>query len=313
MVTDIIIGLFILFAQRHRRKTMGEPLSQQSEPQPRTPSSRIFLAIPARLHSTRLFEKPLQDLCGKPLISRVTERALAFAKELERKPGIDKTRVIVATDDERIAQCIRDAGAHAAMTPAELPSGTDRIFAALEPLAPADQDLVVNIQGDEPFFSFQDVEGLIAKMLSNPEIPMGTIAFPRTSREHFFRSSVVKVVCDTNARAIYFTRSPAPWPRSSLGASGLEWMAPPAAESTIESFLHHLGVYAYRFHALRTFARQLPASRLEKLEGLEQLRAIEAGWHIAISIAQEEPFGIDTPEDLARAVEFLNTAKDTSP
>ncbi len=275
-------------------------------------STRVFLAIPARLHSTRLVEKPLQNLCGKPLISHVTERALEFAHTIKGMPGIGQTSVIVATDNERIARCVRDVGAHAAMTPAELPSGTDRIFTALEPLAPASHDLIVNIQGDEPFFSFEDVANLITKMISNPEIPMGTLAFARNSRDHFFRSSVVKVVCDANARAIYFTRSPAPWPRSDLGASGLEWMTPPVAESTIEPFLHHLGVYAYRFHALRTFAQHLPASRLEKLEGLEQLRAIEAGWHISIVIAQEEPFGIDTPEDLARAVAFLNLSKDTS-
>ena len=268
-------------------------------------TTRIFLAIPARLCSTRLPEKPLQDLCGKPMISRVAERALKFAEDLQRAPQIGNVSVLVATDDTRIANAVKRLGAQAAITSPELRSGTDRIFAALEPLHLNEDDLVINIQGDEPFFSYEDVFALIQKMLESPTIPMGTLAFSRTSAAHFFRSSVVKVIADANMRAIYFTRAPAPWPRSLLGASGNEWMKSDLTNTTIQPFLHHLGVYAYRWKALREFSRNLPQSHLENLEGLEQLRAVEAGWHIILALAKEEPFGIDTPEDLAQANQIM--------
>lgn len=268
--------------------------------------TQIFITIPARLSSTRLPEKPLQDLQGKTMIARVTQRALTFAKMLEQSPLVSKVTVLVATDDMRIAKSVQNEGGNAALTSPDLRSGTDRIFAALAPLQPGATDLIVNIQGDEPFFSFRDVGNLIQKMITMPNVPMGTLAFKRNSWAHFMKSSVVKVICDAHSRAVYFTRAPAPWPRAQLGASGNEWLHTAPQGFMEEPFLHHLGVYAYRFDALHSFAQKLPKSTLEETEGLEQLRAIEAGWHIALVVASEEPFGIDTPEDLTEAQQVFH-------
>jgi 3-deoxy-manno-octulosonate cytidylyltransferase (CMP-KDO synthetase) len=305
MVTLNIIGSFNPTAQCRGGKTMGECSKQQPVKKSGGEGAKLFIAIPARLSSTRLPEKPLQNLAGKSMIARVTERALCFARQVKNKYGFAEAHVIVATDDPRIAKCAQEEGAVATLTSPHLQSGTDRIFAALESQGLAPNDLVINIQGDEPFFSFDDVASLVGTMLSKPEVPMGTLAFERTSREHFFKSSVVKVVRSQSGRAIYFSRAPAPWPRSELGASGTEWMTKSTQDVLREPFLHHMGVYAFRYEALRVFARELPPSPLEVKEGLEQLRAVEAGWHIALVTAKEEPFGIDTPEDLAIAVQKL--------
>ena len=276
---------------------------------PRPDPVRLVFAIPARLSSTRLPEKPLRNLGGRPMIARVAERAQALATSLhKREYGIIDPIVLVATDDERIAVVSRNAGVTAVMTDPELKSGTDRIHAALKSLNLKSDDLVVNIQGDEPFFSHEDITKLVDAMLNDPSAPMGTLAFPRTSGNLFFKSSVVKVVVNRNQHAIYFTRAPAPWPRAVLGASGIEWIDAIKSTTEVPPFLHHLGVYAFRWNALQKFAQQLPSSVLENIEGLEQLRAVEAGWRILVEEASDAPFGIDTPEDLAAAEQKFQNA-----
>jgi 3-deoxy-manno-octulosonate cytidylyltransferase (CMP-KDO synthetase) len=275
---------------------------------------QLVFAIPARLASTRLPEKPLRNLGGTPMIARVAERALHLATSLRNCDSrISQVMVMVATDDERIAQASQAKGVDAVLTDPELKSGTDRIHAALKERSLEPDDLVINIQGDEPFFSLEDTTKLITAMLNEPETPMGTLAFPRTSAEHFFRSSVVKVLINQQHHALYFTRAPSPWPRKILGASGTEWINGINLSGEVPPFLHHLGVYAFRWKALQTFSQSLPPSSLENLEGLEQLRALEAGWRILVEEATESPFGIDTPEDLALAEKMISSNKGNLP
>lgn len=274
---------------------------------------RLVFAIPARLSSTRLSEKPLRNLGGLPMIARVAERALTLAHSLHKlNPNMMDPIVLVATDNEQIAAVSRSAGVTAIITPPELKSGTDRIHAALKNMNLKDHDLVVNIQGDEPFFSIEDITKLVNTMLKEPNVPMGTLAFQRNSSDFFLKSSVVKVIVNQHNHAIYFTRAPAPWPRAALGASGLEWVSALKSISEIPPFLHHLGVYAFRWSALQQFAQHLPPSTLETTEGLEQLRAVEAGWKIIVEKASEAPFGIDTPEDLAAAEQLFKRISEIS-
>lgn len=268
--------------------------------------ARIYVAVPARLASTRLPEKPLALLGGQTMVRRVANRATKAAARLVERGLASEAFALVAADDERVAKEARAGGALCFLTSPHLASGTDRVHAAL-PLLPEHQrpsphDIVLNVQGDEPFFSLEDIERLAADMIAHPEAPMGTLAFPRTQGSAFLRPSVVKVVTSAQGEALLFSRAPIPWPRSILGAGGLDWGARFEALAQAEiPFLHHLGVYAFRWKALCAFAEELPASPLEAHEGLEQLRALEAGWRIRVVKAQESPLGIDTPEDLAQA------------
>ena len=205
--------------------------------------------------------------------------------------------------------------AHVVLTAPELASGTDRVNAAVGILASrvslSENTLVVNIQGDEPFFCIEDVLALVQKMLKNPLAPMGTLAFARTSTALFLKSSVVKVVCNDQSEALTFSRAPLPWPRALWGAGGTDWIgtiSPWAREDASQftpnvevDFLHHIGIYAYRKPWLEMFANELKPGLLEVREGLEQLRAVSAGWKILVEMATEEPFGIDTPADLEAA------------
>lgn len=273
------------------------------------PFAKLCIAIPARLASTRLPEKPLALIGGRTMIARVAERAMELARACEEAGLVRRATVLVATDDERIAHEARSVGAHAFFTDPELVSGTDRVHAAVVQLhedeRPGTDDLVVNVQGDEPFFSVSDVTALVADMARHPQAPLGTLAFRRTSLAQFLTPSVVKVVVDASGNALLFSRAPIPWPRALLGAGGLDWLSAVAlGGGQIETdFLHHLGVYAFRGPALEAFARALEPSDLERREGLEQLRALEAGWRIRVVRAEHEPLGIDTVEDLERARE----------
>ena len=198
-------------------------------------------------------------------------------------------------------------------TSRDLKSGTDRICEGLSLLPdferPRDMDIVLNVQGDEPFFSVLDLTRLTKKMLEEPNLPMGTLGFERRSTEFFLKSSVVKIVTNSTSQAVYFSRAPVPWPRQAFGASGQDWLEKCKNSEDI-LFIQHLGVYAFRYHALESFAHHLPESTLENQEGLEQLRAVEAGWPIAVVKATEAPFGIDTLDDLERARAFCEKNKD---
>lgn len=266
----------------------------------------LFLAIPARHASTRLPGKMLLKIGTKTLIEHVAYRAHLLIPKLQETLGITAS-VVVATDSEDIVKALAPVGVQTVMTNANLPSGTDRIYSALKNANPQPHDLVINIQGDEPFFSHQDILTLAKRMLTQPHLQMGTLAFPRCSTEFFLKPSVVKVVTDNQGCALYFSRAPIPWPRASFGASEA-WPSQTTLQNAEINFLHHVGVYAYRWHALEAIATQLSQSEAEICEGLEQLRALENGFKIAVVNAAEAPFGIDTQDDLERACQKMGEA-----
>ena len=238
----------------------------------------ILVVIPARMASTRLPGKPLADIAGEPMIVHVMRRAQAA----EIGP------VVIATDSEVIAACVEKAGGRAVMTRADHASGSDRIFEALQAADPERRaEIVVNVQGDLPTLSPSDVAAAI-EPLADPAVDIGTLAAEITRADERTNPNVVKVVGTPigakRLRALYFTRATAPW-----GAGAL---------------YHHIGLYAYRRAALARFIG-LPPSALEQREKLEQLRALEAGMRVDVTVVDSVPLGVDTPEDLERAREML--------
>jgi len=233
--------------------------------------------IPARLLSTRLPNKPLQDLGGAPLIVRVLERVRASSALRD---------VWVATDSDEIVHAVTEAGGQALLTSADHPSGLDRVAEAARILSDAtdpDPDAVfVNIQGDEPFVSPEGLDHLV-RLMGRPEVQMGSLAAPFLDRDEVEDPNRVKVVIDRESRALYFSRAPIP---SGYGPAAIP--------------LLHIGVYAYRLRTLFELAA-LPPAPLESAERLEQLRALWNGIQIHIAVGEYQSTGIDTPEDLARA------------
>lgn len=245
------------------------------------PNLDFAVAIPARHASTRLPGKPLRMLAGEPMILHVLRRAMeAGASE-----------VVVATDDARIAEAVAGHGASVCMTAPELASGTDRLAAAAQALGWPAERIVVNLQGDEPLAPPAAIVA-VAQLLADSGAQIATLAQPVLDSEELFNPNCVKLVCAEGGDALYFSRAPIPWDRDRfaqdrLTLSGGHW-------------LRHIGLYAYRAGDLKRFAA-LPPARLEQLECLEQLRALEAGWRIAVAMSpQAFPAGVDTPEDLAR-------------
>jgi 3-deoxy-manno-octulosonate cytidylyltransferase (CMP-KDO synthetase) len=233
------------------------------------------VVVPARYASTRLPGKPLLRDTGKYLVQHVVERA-------RLAPGV--ARVVVATDDDRIEAAVRSFGGEVARTDPAHESGTARCAEAAERLAEA---VVVNVQGDEPDFEPGDL-AVLAEAAADPAHDMATLAHPVEDVADASRPSVVKVVVDGAGRALYFSRAPIPFDRDRGGLAA--------------SALAHVGIYAFRRERLAAYAR-LPAGRLAALESLEQLRALEAGWRIAVRRATRPALGIDTPQDYARYVE----------
>ena len=237
--------------------------------------------IPSRWGSSRFPGKPLVQLCGKPLVVWVVEAA-------RRAKLLDD--VIVATDDDRIADAVRAHGAKAVMTPSELPSGTDRIACAAGDFA--DEDILVNIQGDEPLISPELIDALVGRMRDDLKWDMATAVVPVETLDDLYAKSVVKVVLDRDDGALYFSRLPIPCNRDAEAdlASGL--------------YVRHLGIYAYRGAFLRKFVAEAPCA-LEQTEKLEQLRALWMGGKIAVIRTQEKGVGVDTPEDAVRVEKLL--------
>jgi 3-deoxy-manno-octulosonate cytidylyltransferase (CMP-KDO synthetase) len=234
---------------------------------------RTIAVIPARYGSTRLPSKALADIGGVPMVVRVWRQARQ-ARSIER--------VIVATDDERIAEAVRAAGGEAIMTSGAHPSGTDRIAEVAGCIA---ADIYLNVQGDLPFVAPADLDALAAPMRADPAIEMATLATPITSPEEWQNPNVVKVVCDYRGDALYFSRSPIPLARDG---------------GTPRTALRHIGVYGYRREFLLGFAALAPGM-LEQVEKLEQLRALERGCRIRVVTSVAPSLEIDTAEDLARA------------
>jgi 3-deoxy-manno-octulosonate cytidylyltransferase (CMP-KDO synthetase) len=235
---------------------------------------RIVGIIPARYASTRFPGKPLANLAGKPMIQWVYERA-------GRSSRLD--RLLVATDDVRIVTAVTSFGGEALITGTEHPSGTDRLAEAGRLLDLSDDDIVVNIQGDEPQLQPIMVELLADALARSGPCPMATLAYESADGNAFANPNVVKVVVDDRWRALYFSRAPIPCRRDQ--------------DPRLQVFLRHLGFYAYRQGFLQQFTRLAPG-RLERLEQLEQLRALEHGHAIQVALSPVETVGVDTPEDL---------------
>ncbi|WP_018974359.1 3-deoxy-manno-octulosonate cytidylyltransferase [Rudaea cellulosilytica] len=247
----------------------------------------FIVAIPARYASTRLPGKPLLPLAGEPMIRHVVRRAQAAGA----------AQVVVATDDARIVAALDGSGATVAMTRADHTSGSDRLAECVEALGWPDDAIVVNLQGDEPLAPASGIRE-VAAALAQGDAPMATLATPVASIEEFLNPNCVKVVCTGDGHALYFSRAAVPWPRDAFAKSrdALPQQVP---------LLRHIGIYAYRAGFLRTFARLAPTP-LERAESLEQLRALEHGYRIAVRIAPEIfPPGVDTAEDLAHAEKLL--------
>jgi 3-deoxy-manno-octulosonate cytidylyltransferase (CMP-KDO synthetase) len=247
----------------------------------------FIVAIPARHGSTRLPGKPLRLLGGEPLIVHVARRA--------REAGA--MQVVVATDDARIAGAAGDAGVEVCMTRADHASGSDRLGECAAKLGWPDDAIVVNLQGDEPFAPAAGIRA-VADALRTDSAPMATLAEPVESAEAWFDPNCVKVVCDTQGHALYFSRAPVPWARDALARDRTR--VPGGV-----NVLRHIGIYGYRAGFLKTFAG-LAATPLERAESLEQLRALEHGFAIAVRMTPEPfPPGVDTEDDLARAERAL--------
>ena len=242
----------------------------------------FIVAIPARYAASRLPGKPLRLIGGDPMVLHVARRALAAGAR----------EAWVATDDVRIADALQGSGVRVAMTSAEHPSGTDRLAECARIAGWADDAIVVNLQGDEPFAPADGI-ACVARAVADSGAGIATLAAVIDDVDTLLDPNAVKVVRAGNGDALYFSRAPVPWPRDAFAR---DRSAMPDGQ-----WLRHIGIYGYRVSALRAFA-ELPPGRLERVESLEQLRALEAGWRIAVALAPSPfPPGVDTPEDLARA------------
>jgi 3-deoxy-manno-octulosonate cytidylyltransferase (CMP-KDO synthetase) len=252
-----------------------------ASPAGHTSTSRIVVAIiPARFHSTRLPGKPLAEIGGRPMIEHVYRRALAAT-------SVD--RVIVATDDERVRAAVDGFGGHAVLTDPAHRSGTDRLA---EVAAGLSCDIVVNVQGDEPLLEPRMLAELLGPFERDPSVQMCTLRRRLEDPAEWASPHVVKVVVNLAGEALYFSRAPIPHPRDALGA-----VASGAA-------FKHIGLYAYRRELLLTLARLEP-TRLELVESLEQLRALEHGYRIHTVETAYDSVGVDTPEDLEQVRRLL--------
>jgi len=254
--------------------------------------TRFHIIIPARLASTRLPEKALADLAGKPLVARVWARAMVAGAE----------SVHVATDSERIADAIRAVGGNVVMTAADHDSGTSRLSEAANRLALGPEEVVVNVQGDEPAVPIGCLKQLADLLAARPDARMATLWVDLADRAQWMDPNVVKLVARADGSALYFSRAPIPARRGGDWPEGLA--------------RRHVGLYAYRASALYEWPG-LPESELEQSESLEQLRALQAGWEIACARAAEPiPPGVDTAEDLEAMRQYfaaLETERERQP
>jgi len=254
----------------------------------------IVAIIPARFGSTRLPGKPLSQINGKPMVQHVWERArLAQAVD----------RVLVATDDERIAQVVRAFGGEVVMTSPDHATGTDRLA---EAAAGTEAEIVVNVQGDEPMLDASFIDAMVTPLRAEPDLPMSTVSLPLGDVEEMLSSAVVKVVSDARGNALYFSRSPIPFVRDAVDTRA-------AAAQAVSRRLarKHVGLYAYRREALLRFA-SLPPSPLEQAESLEQLRAMHHGMKIrVVPMEGQSGVAVDTPQDLERVRAIMAVAPNT--
>jgi 3-deoxy-manno-octulosonate cytidylyltransferase (CMP-KDO synthetase) len=247
----------------------------------------VYGVIPARLQSSRLPRKLLLDRTGKPLIQYAWEAAC-------RAGCLDE--VIVATDNQQIADIVRGFGGRVEIT-GEHPSGSDRIAEVVQRCL-SEAEIIVNIQGDEPELDPADIDRVVEALRQSPGAEMATLATPIRDELILTDPACVKVVCAADGRALYFSRAAIPFVRDGMPADGIAH----ERQQGVTPWLLHVGVYAYRREFLLAFTR-MPPGRLEQLEKLEQLRALEAGAEIQVATIRHAAVGIDTPEDYARFVQ----------
>jgi 3-deoxy-manno-octulosonate cytidylyltransferase (CMP-KDO synthetase) len=242
-------------------------------------NSRALAVIPARYTSTRFPGKVLTDLAGKTMIERVVERT----RRAERIG-----RVLVATDDERVAEAVRAFGGEAVMTRTDHRSGTERLA---EVAAHRQESIFVNVQGDEPVIDPAAIDLAVETIEAEPEVRVATLATPIREASVLMDPSVVKVVMDFDSNALYFSRAPIPWLRD-------------AAAGHTPRYFKHIGLYVYRREALLDFPT-LPPGELERTEQLEQLRWLENGYRILVASTDYDSISVDVPEDVARALRWI--------
>lgn len=257
--------------------------SSAANPASTAAAADFRIVIPARFASTRLPGKPLLDLGGAPMIVRVLERVQALGAR----------SVCVATDHEGVRDAVRAAGGEVVMTRADHPSGTDRLAEVAQLQGWDEDDIVVNVQGDEPLIDPASVCAVARALAADAEASIATVAHRLSATEDAFNPNVVKVVCDAAGRALYFSRAPIPWARDDFAAT-------PAVLPAELVMMRHVGLYAYRVSFLRRYASLAP-SPLEHWEALEQLRALWHGYRIQVlELASAPPAGVDTEADLER-------------
>ncbi len=243
---------------------------------------KSVVIIPARYQSTRFEGKPLATICGKPMIQRVFENSTKAEKI---------SRVVVATDDDRIAKTVRAFGGEVIMTSDQNRSGTDRVAEAAEKMGLSSKDIVVNVQGDQPLIDPICLNEVVRPFSDDPEITMSTLAFKIVNQEEITDPKHVKVTFDQNGFALYFSRSPIPFGRD---------------RSVDFDTYKHLGIYAYTKQYLDIF-RNLPEGRLEQIEKLEQLRALEHGHKIMVILTENDSPEVDHVEDIERIEKILGS------
>ena len=259
---------------------------------------RFTVLIPARLASTRLPNKPLADIGGAPMIVRVAQRVMSGATTRADNP--DAARVVVAADSPEIIAVCQAYGIEAVLTRADHPSGSDRLAEACNILGLPDDEIVVNVQGDEPLIDPALVDAVASLLQRNPQMSMSTAAHPIESLADFNNPNIVKVVLDANHVALYFSRAPIPLARDFSGQAWWHSAPHPSPEMAGAAPLRHVGIYGYRAGFLRLFPT-LGRAPIEVAEALEQLRAMWHGHRIAVHVTQLAPGpGVDTPEDLER-------------
>ncbi|MEW6114047.1 MAG: 3-deoxy-manno-octulosonate cytidylyltransferase [Thermodesulfobacteriota bacterium] len=259
----------------------------KTQPYGRRPN-RIVGFIPARAESSRFPGKPLADILGKPMIMQVLER-------VAQSPLLDD--VCVATDSEAISNAVRQHGGNAVMTAAVHPSGSDRVAEAARHMSLEPDDIVVNVQGDQPLLEPEMISEVVRPLLDDPYIPMSTLIYRIVRDEEITHPNAVKTAFDRNGFALYFSRSTIP----RFSAQGLE-----------TAYYKHHGIYGYRNDFLQAFARLAP-SPLEMAERLEQLRALENGYRIKVVITDKDSIEVDTPQDLERVRAVLASEQLTKP
>lgn len=244
--------------------------------------SKVIAIIPARYHSNRFEGKPLALINDKPMIQHVVERA----NEVELL-----SKVVVATDDDRIAEAVRSFGGEYVMTKPDHATGTDRLAEAASLIDISEHDIIVNIQGDQPLFPAEVVEQVARPMLDDPALPMSTLIYKIVRPEEIDDTNHVKTVFDRNGNALYFSRASIPFQRN-------------PDEPAKPTYYKHLGFYAYRKGFLLTFVG-LPEGEWERFEKLEQLRALEYGYTIRVVLTDHDSIEVDTPKDIERVEELL--------